>query len=120
MTRTPYTAPGRRLFILAGFSLLFLLAITTINTPVSAQSLNDLRASGKVGEAYDGYARARDASVKSTVQTVNAKRRAIYAKRAAEQGLTAEQVGVVYAGKIIAKAPKGTWILDQNGTWRQK
>jgi len=85
-----------------------------------AQSLDSLRASGQVGEAYDGYARARDSAVKSFVDSVNAKRRTIYQQRAQQQGISAEQVGKVYAKQIIAKAPSGTWLLAPNGTWTQK
>jgi len=96
-------------------ALLFLLPM-----PASAQSLNDLRASGKVGEAFDGFARARDGSVQSVVSDVNAKRSAIYVQRAREQGISPAQVGEVYASQIITKSPAGTWILMKSGTWKQK
>lgn len=87
---------------------------------VFAQSLQDLRMSGQVGEAFDGYARARDNNVKAAVDAINAKRRSIYTSRANEQGISADQVGKVYADKIKAKAPSGTWLMSPNGSWRQK
>jgi len=101
------------------FSIVAALLIVSV-PPAQAQSLNDLRASGKVGEAFDGFARARDGSVQSVVSSVNAKRRAIYEQRAKEQGITSAQVGQVYAGQITAKSPAGTWILMKSGTWKQK
>ena len=87
-----------------------------------AQSLDAVRASGAVGEQFDGYATVRDAGadVKALVDTVNAKRRGIYEQRAAEQGVSADQVGRVYAEKIMQKAPAGTWFRDESGNWSQK
>ena len=90
--------------------------------PAAAQSLDDLRAAGTVGERYDGYAEVRDTSVsgaKSVVDNVNRKRRKIYEDRAAAQGTTADQVGLLYAPQIVRKAPPGTWFLEASGTWRQ-
>lgn len=92
--------------------------------PAAAQSLDKLRSSGVVGERYDGLAVVRDAGassqVRATVADVNAKRRRIYAKRAAEQGVPAAQVGRVYAQEIFRKAPKGTWFLGEDGRWTKK
>ena len=87
-----------------------------------AQSLDAVRASGAVGEQFDGFAAVRDggADVKALVDTVNAKRREIYNQRAAEQGVPADQVGRVYAEKIMQKAPAGTWFRDESGNWKQK
>ena len=101
-----------------------LFAVTLGALPAAAQSLNKLRSSGVVGERYDGLAVVRDAStsskVRATVAEVNAKRRRIYAKRAAEQGVPADQVGRVYAQEIFRKAPPGTWFLGEDGRWTKK
>ena len=115
---TEPVAPGRRRFLasaLAGMALLLAL-------DANAQGLNDLRASGAIGEGFDGFARARsnDPAVKAKVEQVNARRRDIYAKRAAEQGISADQVGRVYASEIMGRAPAGTWFLQANGTWTRK
>ncbi len=85
-----------------------------------ADQLDDLRASGAVGEAFDGFARARDSSAKAFVDNLNEQRRAIYVKRAKDQNVSVDQVGRVYAAQILSKAPKGTWILGENGNWTQK
>ena len=89
-------------------------------TPASADQLDDLRRSGAVGEAFDGFARARDGSAQSFVATLNAQRRDIYVKRAKAENVTVEQVGRVYAVEIFKKAPSGTWFLNENGKWTQK
>ena len=86
-----------------------------------AQSLNKLRASGAIGERFDGYTVARTGGAASSVsKAVNAKRRKIYAQRAAQQGVKVGQVGRVYAKQIFKKAPGGTYFLQENGKWVRK
>ncbi len=98
--------------------------LLAFNVPAAmAQSLEDLRASGAIGERYDGYVAVRNsgaAGAKSRANEVNAKRRSLYEERAAAQGVTPEEIGRLYAGQIMQKAPGGTWFLDENGNWRQK
>jgi len=109
----------RRTFLgLAGAAFV---SLSLFASPVAqAAELDDLRASGVVGEAYDGYARARKASASDFVKSVNAQRRGIYVKRAKATGVSVEQVGRVYAAQIIKKAPAGTWLLAEDGSWTQK
>jgi hypothetical protein len=107
------------------FSLLSLLAMTALvlpllTAPATAQTLDELRASGKVGERFDGFAVARDPAAADLVKEVNDKRRAIYEKEAAKQKISVAAVGAVYAGQIITQVPAGTWFLDADGEWRQK
>jgi uncharacterized protein YdbL (DUF1318 family) len=117
------TAPWIRLravFLVAFAALGLSLWVATAD----AQSLDSLRASGVVGERYDGYLVLREsdapASARATVEQVNEKRRQIYAERAAQQGVPADQVGRVYARQIFQEAPTGTWFLDESGKWVQK
>ena len=81
------------------------------------------RASGQVGEQNDGFAVARGTvppDVAKLVAEVNEERRAVYAKRAAEQKVPAEAIGKIYAAEIIKSAPPGTWYQDGSGKWVQK
>ncbi len=86
----------------------------------SAQSLNELRASGVIGERFDGYTVARSGAGSSVANSVNAERRKIYSQRAAQQGVSADQVGRVYARQIFGQAPGGTYFLQENGKWTRK
>jgi len=120
------TAPRRRHYpttLLLRLSCA-ILALSITSQRVHAASLDDLRASGAVGERYDGYAVVRaqgaDATVQSLVDSVNAKRRSIYQERAQKQGAPAAEVGKVYALEIAGKAPRGTWFLGEDGKWTQK
>jgi uncharacterized protein YdbL (DUF1318 family) len=92
-------------------------------TPAEAQSLDQLRASGVVGERFDGYAQAlggASGQVRALVSQVNAKRRRLYQQRAAEQRVSAGQVGRVFAGQIMQRAPRGTPFLSESGRWTRK
>lgn len=99
-------------------SIVFLtLALNTIQ--VSAETLESLRASGAIGESYDGYVIAKEPGAQADANEINAKRRLIYQEKAAAQGVAIEQVGKVYAEEIIRKVPTGTWI-QLNGQWKRK
>jgi hypothetical protein len=85
-----------------------------------AASLQDLRASGALGESASGYVVARDPSATAEVASINKKRKAVYAKKAAAQDVSIDQVGKVYAKQIFKKVPAGTWIQNQQGQWLKK
>jgi len=110
---------GRR-FVLGAALALMVGALTGV--PALAQSFQDLRASGAIGEAFDGYARVRSEGrgAQSLVDTTNAQRRTIYQTRAQEQGISVDQVGRVYAKAIFDKAQAGDWFLLESGKWIQK
>ena len=110
----------RRTFFRLTFLAVATLVLGLSGPPALAQSLDQLRASGAVGERFDGYAQALKSGAAGTVKKVNAKRRQIYAERAAAEGVPADQIGRVYAKQIFAKAPRGTKFLQQNGAWITK
>lgn len=103
-----------------------LLAAGVVFSPLAigvalAQSLDQLRASGVVGERFDGLLVARQGGApQGVINDVNARRSQIYADRAKQQGVSPDQVGRVYAQQIMQQAPAGTWFLDEAGNWRQK
>ncbi len=119
LTRKRSWNVNRRALLVSAFTL-SILSVGLASLPVRADQLNDLRATGAIGEAFDGFARARDGSAKDFVNNLNEKRRPIYEKRAKSQGVSVDQVGRVYAGQIFQKAPAGTWFLGENGNWTQK
>ena len=110
----------RRNFSRALIVAAVVLALGLSAPPVLAQSLDELRTSGAVGERYDGYAQALQSSAAGVVEQVNAKRRQIYAQRASQEGVSADQIGRVYAQQILAKAPRGTKFLQEDGSWITK
>ncbi len=113
----------RRQFLLTAMPLLLVFSlIGIIPAPVAAQSLNELRSSGVLGEGYDGlvHVHRSGGGAQTVADTVNAKRSQIYTKRAKEQGISPAQVGRVYAKELFGKASKGTWFLEKSGNWREK
>ena len=110
----------KRAFILC----LTMLAMLTVigNGPVRAASLDELRASGALGERYDGFVVVRKnvAGAAQVAAEVNAQRRRIYNERAKQQKVNPSQVGQVYAAQILRSAPPGTWFQSANGSWKQK
>jgi len=84
-----------------------------------AESLDSLRASGQVGERFDGYAEARDGSTASFVADVNAQRRQEYERIAGQQSIPVEEVGKVAAQKIRDRLPAGAWFKGPDGGWQQ-
>lgn len=99
------------------------LALMLPALPAVADVLENLRATGAVGERFDGLLELRDAKAKGAaakVEEINAKRRKIYAKRAAQDGAPLEEVGAIYAREIMQKAPRGTWFLGSDGKWNRK
>ncbi|MEC9347735.1 MAG: YdbL family protein [Pseudomonadota bacterium] len=111
----------RRSVLARGLALMISLGLFLPFGPALAQSLDQLRASGAVGERFDGLAVAREntPAVRSFVDGVNARRLDIYRQKAQAQGVPVEQVGRVYATEIMRSAPRGTWFLEPSGRWRQ-
>jgi uncharacterized protein len=92
--------------------------------PAAAQSLDQAKAAGQVGERIDGYVGVVDAStpgdVRAMVDQVNAERRQKYTEIAAERGTSVEAVAQIAGQKLIARAPGGQYVLGADGEWRQK
>ena len=85
--------------------------------------LDAFRADGVIAERYDGYVEIRDSNATSEardlVADVNAKRRALYGKRAGESNVPVEEVGKIFANKIADTAPSGTYFLQPGGGYVQ-
>ena len=103
-------------------AVLLLLCLTAL--PAAAQSLDEAKADGQVGERIDGYVGVVDANasgeVRALVDQVNAERKEKYAEIAAERGTSIQAVAQIAGQKLIARAPGGQYVLGANGQWRQK
>ena len=92
--------------------------------PAAAQSLDQAKAAGQVGERIDGYVGVVDANapgdIRALVDEVNAEREAKYAEIAAERGTSVQAVAQIAGQKLIERAPGGQYVLGADGQWRQK
>lgn len=92
--------------------------------PAMADSLDDARAAGLVGERPDGLVApispGAPANIQSLVQSINAQRMEGYQQIATQKGVPVEQIGAITAEKIIAKLRPGWYYMDSSGNWVQK
>ena len=92
--------------------------------PAMADSLDDARAAGLVGERPDGLVApvspSAPSNIQSLVQAVNAQRMEKYQQISAQKGVPVEQVGAITAEKIIGKLKPGWYYMDSSGNWVQK
>lgn len=113
-----------RFFARAVVMLVGLVLALGLVPTVWAQSLDELRAQGVVAERFDGLLEVRadhpPEGTKALVERINAERREIYRKRAASEGVPAEEVGKVYAQQISRKAPEGTYFRKPDGSYIRK
>jgi uncharacterized protein YdbL (DUF1318 family) len=104
--------------------LLSLLLSVGFSGGVWAQSLDQAKAQGLVGEKVDGYIAAVTANpspeVQALIQTTNTGRRQAYEELARRNNITVEQVGIVSAEKLQANARSGEYIQSASGQWVQK
>jgi uncharacterized protein YdbL (DUF1318 family) len=90
--------------------------------PALALDLQSARSQGVVGEKTDGYVAAIKSSAEANalVDEVNAKRRAEYARIAAEKGQSVDVVAKVAAEQVINGLPKGAMYQDASGAWKMR
>jgi len=104
--------------------LALIFAAVAFAAQATAGPLDDARVKGWLGERPDGYIGLVDAnapaSAKSLMDDVNAKRRALYAERAAAASVRIADYQAIAAQEIFAKLPSGTFVMDASGAWARK
>ena len=104
---------------------LLLLAVLIATAPAAAQTpaVDAARASGIVGERYDGYlgfAAAAPAGLKSQVATINIQRRSLYSNLAASRGASPQDVGITAGCQLLARVGVGEAYMWADGVWRRR
>ena len=100
---------------------LLTLALVAWAAPAAASALGDAKASGQVGERYDGYLGVVKSSVagKALAADINVKRKAHYSKIAAKNGATVETTAAVAGSKLVKSASSGQYVMPAAGaSWR--
>jgi uncharacterized protein len=92
--------------------------------PAFAQSLDEAKAAGLVGEKVDGFVGVvpadAPAEVRALADRINAERRARYAEIAKKQNAPVDAVAKIAGQKLTERAPSGQYVLGADGQWRQK
>ena len=106
----------RALIIFAGLAAAF---------PAAAQTpqVDAARASGAVGERFDGYlgyAAAVPATLHRQVETINIRRRALYSNLAARKGVSPREVGITAGCQLLGRVGVGQSYMLNDGVWRRR
>jgi hypothetical protein len=104
---------------------LLLLAVLVAAAPVAAQTpaVNAARASGQVGERFDGYmgvVTAVSPAVRSQVATINIQRRSLYSNLAARKGASPQDVGITAGCQLLDRVAVGEAYMLADGVWRRR
>jgi len=108
-----------KLFLALGAGSALAVAAIAQDAPAVTQA----RAAGIVGEQLDGYlgfAKSPSADVKSAVDAINIKRRAIYTDIAAKQNATVQEVATARGCEQLATRVKTGEAYAINGSWAVK
>ena len=102
-----------------------LLLAAVLGSPAIAQTpaVNAARASGVVGERFDGYlgvAGPVPAAVRSQVATINIQRRSLYSRLAASKGVSPQDVGITAGCQLLGRVGTGEVYLWTDGAWRRR
>ena len=97
-----------------------------LSSPALAQAdaaVEAARSRGEVGEQADGYLglRSGGGDLKSRVDQINIKRRAIYTDLAAKRGVSVADVGAATACELFgSRVAPGEFYKDESGAWQQR
>jgi len=102
-----------------------LLLLLGLAGPATAQTptVDAARASGIVGERYDGYlgvVAGASGAVRGQVATINIQRRSLYSNLAARKGASPQDVGVTAGCQLLARVGVGEAYLWADGAWRRR
>ncbi|MEN2979679.1 YdbL family protein [Tistrella bauzanensis] len=94
-------------------------------TAIAQQAdLDALKASGTVGERFDGYVAVvkgqGDAATQRVIDQINLQRKDRYREIAGKRGTSLSAVEQIAGAQIIERAPSGSLVMPQNGTWVRK
>ncbi len=119
--------PTRALQLMLG--ALLLAAGLALAPPAHAQAdsvIAQARAGGVIGEQADGFmgvaaGQSASADVRARVDQINIRRRAAYTQRAAERGVTVNEMAAAVACEIFqGRIAVGERYRDEGGAWRQR
>ena len=105
--------------------LILCLVASAVALPAAAQTplVNAARQAGTVGERFDGYmgyAVAPNAQLRSQVETINIRRRALYNNLAARKGVAPREVGITAGCQLLAGVAVGQTYMLSDGVWRRR
>jgi len=110
---------------LAGLALA-VLAVPLGSAPAVAQSsavVASARASGTVGERFDGYlgfVAQPSRALRTQVDAINIRRRSLYSSLALRRSVTPQDVGIAAACELMRRVAVGEAYMLNDGAWRRR
>ena len=101
-------------------------AMPLASAPAAAQSsrlVGAARASGLVGERFDGFlgfAAPPSRVLRSQVDAINIRRRALYSSLAVRRSVTPHDVGIAAACQLMLRVAVGEPYMLNDGVWRRR
>ena len=101
-------------------------AVPLGSAPAAGQSsavVASARASGSVGERFDGYlgfATPPSRAVRSQVDAINIRRRSLYSSLAVRRSVTPQDVGIAAACELMRRVAVGEAYMLNDGAWRRR
>ena len=89
----------------------------------SSPLVGSARASGVVGERIDGYlgfAAPPPRALRSQVDAINIRRRALYISLARRRSVTPQDVGIAAACELLRRVRPGEAYMLADGVWRRR
>jgi uncharacterized protein YdbL (DUF1318 family) len=121
--RTEAAMPSPARLVVALLAV-FLLVAGIANTSAYAQSLDQAKAGGQIGEQPDGYlgivGAAAPTAIRQMVEDVNLKRRERYRGIASKNGTNLQAVEALTGKKLVEEAPTGQYVRLPDGRWIRK
>ena len=103
---------------------IWVLLLALLSQPVLAQTLDQAKTQGLVGEQLNGYigivTSSPSASLRNMVNDINQQRRALYQRSAQEASVTLEVFEARAGQRLQERAKPGEFIQDNNGQWRRQ
>ena len=103
--------------------LLFAALFASPHAVAQTSAINAARASGVVGERYDGYlgiAAPASSALRSQVAAINIQRRTLYSRLAARKGASPQEVGITAGCELLSRVAIGEAYLGTDGRWRRR
>jgi uncharacterized protein len=103
--------------------LLVLVLFGAVPAAAQTPAVDAARASGVIGERYDGYigvAGPASAAVRSQVASFNIQRRSLYSRLAASKGVSPQDVGITAGCQLLARVGVGEAYMWADGAWRRR
>jgi uncharacterized protein YdbL (DUF1318 family) len=113
----------RKIALFAGIGAIALTGMAGAAQAQRDPAYEQARSSGKVGEKMDGYlgvVGAETPALKSLVNDINIKRRAVYVQRAQAAKATIEEYALTAGCEAISRTEPGEKYQAPDGTWQTR